>query len=467
MSRDLMLRGGLLAGTGAVAGLLVGAVGHEAGQPVSAWFLEALLLAVVFILAGALVFLRPTRTLAEVARAADRFAAGEFDVRAPGATGPGEELTHSFNTMARRVQELLGAVAAEHSRLEAVFEAATDALIALTNETTVEFLNPAAERIFHTTAERALHRPLIETVRDYELDALARRAIAGTPSAETIVISLGPERMPVRAVAVPIRNGGTWAVLLLLADLTEVTRIDQVRRDFLGNVSHELRTPLASISALVETLESGAVEPGAETEEFLRRIRQQVDGMTELVNEFLDLSRIESGALELRPEPIDLTALVQEAVGLLRTRAERLEVTIQPPESEGPVVEGDHMALLRVVSNLLDNAIKFSPCGGTVVIATRDEGELGAISVHDDGPGMAEHEVGRVFERFYKGDAARSGGGSGLGLAIVKHIVRVHGGTATVESSPGKGATFTVRLPKKFVGVTRALVPGRAPGIIR
>ena len=157
-------------------------------------------------------------------------------------------------------------------------------------------------------------------------------------------------------------------MLLMLTDLTEVQRVDQVRRDFLGNVSHELRTPLAAVSALVETLEAGAVEGKEDTEAFLRRIRQQIDRLTALVNELLDLSRIESGAIELRPEPVDLAALVAEAASLLRPRAEADRITIAGPEQPGMVVEGDRSSLLRAISNLLDNAIKYSPSGGSVTV---------------------------------------------------------------------------------------------------
>jgi len=255
--------------------------------------------------------------------------------------------------------------------------------------------------------------------------------------------------MPLRAAALPISNGGDWAVLLTLTDLTEVQRVDQVRRDFLSNVSHELRTPLAAIRALVETLDDGVDEEDAP--EFLGRIHQQVERLTSLVNELLDLSRIESGAINLDPEPVEVAALVAEAASLLRTRTEPLEVTVVF-EGEPLTVEADRPSLLRVVSNLLDNAAKWSPQGGTIHVGCEDEGELVAIQVRDEGPGIPEQDLPRVFERFYKGEASRATSGVGLGLAIVKHLVRAHGGTATVESRPGEGASFTVRLPRTFVG---------------
>ncbi|MEX1102939.1 MAG: ATP-binding protein, partial [Dehalococcoidia bacterium] len=277
-------------------------------------------------------------------------------------------------------------------------------------------------------------------------------AIGSPGDSDAMVITFGPRRAPLRAVAVPIAGGGDWAVLLVLNDLTEVQRVDQVRRDFLSNVSHELRTPLASIRAMVETLEDGGLDDRKDAEEFLTRIHQQVARLTALVNELLDLSRIESGAIDLRPEEIDAAALIAEAASLLGPRAESEGVSIVCAPDPGLLMEGDKASLLRVMSNLLDNAIKFSPRGGEIRAEARDEGDLIALSVTNEGEGIPEADLQRVFERFYKGDHSRSQGGVGLGLAIVKHVVRIHGGTAEAMSEPGQGATFTVRLPRTFVG---------------
>jgi len=455
MSRELMVRGGFLAAVAATLGLTVGIIGHQVDQPAVAWFFEAFILAGASFLAGYLLFLRPSRAIDEVARAADRIAEGDFTSEASGSHAAVSDLVYRFNSMARRVEAIIAEEEADQARLEAVFNASTDPMLAVTAEGEVAFLNQAAATLFETTAENAIGRPLMVIARDYELDQLVREALSGGEKSRTAVVAFGPDRTPLRAVAVPVRDGGAWAALLILTDLTELARIDRMRRDFLSNVSHELRTPLASIRALVETMQEGGVEPGEESQEFLRRIGLQVDRMTALVNELLDLSRIESGAVELNPEPIDLAGLVAEAAALHRPRAEQQEVKFELPEPNGLRVEADRNALLRVVNNLLDNAVKFSPCGGTVHVETRDEGDLVALSVRDEGPGIEPHELPRVFERFYKSDPSRSDSGTGLGLAIVKHTVRIHGGTASVESEPGKGATFTVRLPKKFSGTAR------------
>lgn len=448
MRRDLALRGAFVGFLGALFGAVVGLIEGTADVAGGYLFLGFLGAAIVGAVIGFLAFRRPAAAVRTVADTAGRIGEGELAERVPDANGPAGELTRAFNVMAGRVEQLFDSVAAEHARLEAVFDASGDAMVALARDTSVRFLNPAAVEVFGSPMTDAIGRSFIETARDYELDALVRRVTA-TRQPETSVVTFGANRLSIRAAALPIRDGGDWSVLLILTDLTEVQRVDAVRRDFLSNVSHELRTPLAAIRALVETMEDGV--DAEDSAEFLSRIRQQTERLTTLVNELLDLSRIESGAITLNPEPIELSALVSEAASLLRTRTEPARVKVE--YDGGPnTIEADRPSILRVVSNLLDNATKWTPEGSTIRVSTRDEGALVAICVQDEGPGIADQDIARVFERFYKGEASRTGSGVGLGLAIVKHLVRAHGGTATVESPPGEGARFTVRLPKAFVG---------------
>ncbi|MEO8539734.1 MAG: ATP-binding protein [bacterium] len=449
MRRDLAMRGALVGFLAAGGGLIVGFIERQADAPNLAYLYGIILACLAGMVAGYLAFRKPAAALRTVTEAAGHIGEGELAERVPEASGPAGDLTYSFNVMAGRIEHLFDSVAAEHARLEAVFDASSDAMVALSADTTVRFLNPAAVELFGKLMTDAIGRSFIETARDYELDSLVRRVIADRTHGETAVVSFGPNRLPLRAATLPIRDGGDWAVLLMLTDLTEVQRVDQVRRDFLSNVSHELRTPLAAIRALVETMDDGVDDEDAP--EFLRRIHQQVERLTSLVNELLDLSRIESGAINLAPEPIDVSAIVSEAASLLRPRTEPLGLKIAF-EGLPLTVEADRPSCLRIVSNLLDNATKWSPNGTTVHVGAIDEGELVALWVQDEGPGIPDQDLPRVFERFYKGEASRATAGVGLGLAIVKHLVRSHGGTATVESPPGEGARFTVRLPKSFVG---------------
>ena len=450
----LVIRGAVTGAVAAVLGLLVTSLAIKAGAEGSGWVIVVVVCAALGALAGSAALIRSAMAVGEVTKASGKLGEGNFDARVGAPYTPVGELSHAFNSMATKVQQLFEGKASEHARLEAIFAASTDAMVALAPNITVRYINPAAGEIFGVDPAAAAGRPFIETARDYELDALVRSALTNSEGSESRVITFGAGRMPLRAAAATIPDGGDWAVLLMLTDLTEVQRLDQVRRDFMGNVSHELRTPLASIRALVETMGDGPMDD-ADQAEFVRRILQQAERLTQLVNELLDLSRIESGAIDLHPEPVDLGEVAAEAASLLRVRAEANEVHIACPGVGSAVVEADRPSVLRIVSNLLDNAIKYSPPGSTISAETRDEGALVALAVHDEGPGIAEQDLGRVFERFYKGEASRSSAGVGLGLAIVKHLVRAHGGTATVESRPGEGATFTVRLPRKFVGRNR------------
>ena len=447
-----------LAGRAALASGTVGLLAASAAAVVAATVGDALWIAVTVLVmggggfAGAFLLLRPVAlSVRETAEAARALRGSSLSARAIRTTGPTAELTHEFNVMAAEIEASSRAIAAEHARLEAALAAAADGIMALDAETNVQYANPAALALLDMDEAEVVDRALIESVRDYELDALVREAVAGRDTPPPRVVPFGPDRAPLRALAVPVAEGGSWAVLLILVDLSPVQRVDHVRRDFISNVSHELRTPIAAIGALVETLELGDLEAD-EHAAFLSRIRQQVDRMALLTSELLDLSRIESGAIHLEPEQVDLSSAVAEAQAGLAPRLEACDVRIDGPTGETPSVEADRTATVRIVTNLLDNALKFSPDGSTITVAVRDEDALVAVEVCDDGPGIAAQDLDRVFERFYKAEHSRADSGAGLGLAIVKHLVQAHGGTVAARNEDGRGAAMTVRLPKRFVG---------------
>jgi len=400
---------------------------------------------------GYFAFRSPGRTVASVTTAARAIARGDLGQRIPEPVGPIAELAHDFNTMASRLQSSFDQSVTERARIEAVLAATADGMLAIGPDAIVRYLNPAAERLLRTSAETAVGRPFIASARDYELDALVRRTIAPPRASEAQVVTFGPDRTPLRAVAVPITGGGEWSVLLVLTDLTELARIDIVRRDFVANVSHELRTPLAAARALVETMEDDPEGTAAEAGLFFGKLKQQIERMTSLVNELLDLSRIESGAMELKPEDLDLREIWEETVSLLRPALDSAEMRVHIPDQQ-VIVEADRSAILRICGNLLSNAARYGGHGSTVHIDFRDDGELVAMGVRDEGPGVPPQELTRVFERFFKGENGRTSQGVGLGLAIVRHLVRAHGGTVDAESPTGGGAIFTVRLPRRFVG---------------
>lgn len=245
---------------------------------------------------------------------------------------------------------------------------------------------------------------------------------------------------------------------IAIEDLTELRRLERARRDFVANISHELRNPLASIRLLVETLEDAIDTDPEQAQTFVEKIETEVQNLTELVSEILELSRIESGQVPMSIEPIEAEQLVREVMARMLTQAQRHRVTLRTEIEQGKtLVAADSRQILRVMVNLVHNAIKFTLSGGMVVIGTRleESGSTQAFFVRDTGIGIRPEDLPRIFERFYKVDQARSkidfigpgGGGSGLGLAIARHVVEAHGGRIKAESVVGQGSTFTFMLP--------------------
>jgi two-component system phosphate regulon sensor histidine kinase PhoR len=257
----------------------------------------------------------------------------------------------------------------------------------------------------------------------------------------------------IQAFVTPFEESGTRGFLVILQDLTQVRFLQTVRRDFISNISHELRTPLASLRAIVETLQDGALEEPELAARFLDRADGEIDTMTQMVEELLELARIESGEVPLQMTETGIVDLVQVPYERIQSQADRRGIILSRDIPDDlPHVLADAERMYRVVSNLLHNAIKFTDAGGTVRIAAYAEGERPAdvtILVHDNGIGIADDDIGRIFERFYKSDRARTRGvgGTGLGLAIARHLVEAHGGRIWVNSKEGKGTTFYFTIP--------------------
>jgi two-component system phosphate regulon sensor histidine kinase PhoR len=259
------------------------------------------------------------------------------------------------------------------------------------------------------------------------------------------------------------KTGGRGAVRycyfsVVIEDLSELRRLERVRRDFIANISHELRTPLASVSLLAETLEDVIDTNPEKAQVFVERIETEVGHLNELVAELLELSRIESGRMPMNIGPVEAGMLVREIMARMLPQAQRHRVTLRTSIEQGQtIVAADSKQIARVLVNLVHNAIKFTPSGGTIIIGTRRQpgDSMQSFFVSDSGIGIAPEDLPRVFERFYKVNPARSrgnfigpgGGGSGLGLAIARHVVEAHGGDIGATSEPGKGSTFTFTLP--------------------
>jgi two-component system, OmpR family, phosphate regulon sensor histidine kinase PhoR len=385
--------------------------------------------------------------------AVQRLGSGRFDARMAGtvtATFPAElaDLADAFNSMGGNVERAVDEAQAEQARLEAVLERSADGVIAVDSDGDVRYLNPAASRLLEIAdRDRSMGRSLMAVVRDHEVAAVLQRCRA-VDGQVAEVVQLGTLRKPVEVIFLPLQGAGAWRFLGLLHDLTEVRRIEGQRRDFVSNVSHELRTPLASIKAVVEVLADGALDDEAQTRDFLKAVDHEVDRLSQLVEEMLELSRIESGVVPFHFERVYAEELCQEAVRRLAVQAEREGITLGwRVDEEMRPLQADRERLLRALINLVHNAIKYTPSGGTVDVYARDRAGTAVLGVRDSGAGIPRDEVDRIFERFYKVDRARSSKGTGLGLAIVKHTAQAHHGAVEVESTPGHGSDFRMLLP--------------------
>lgn len=388
---------------------------------------------------------RPVRLLAE---AADRVGKGDLESHLiPVSDDEMGRLTIKFNEMTVRLHDQIQALDAEHSRSSAVLEVMTDGVLILDEQGRVQQINRAAEEMFELQAAEVIGRSLIEALRNHQIQELwqSSRVRGETGS---IAVEIPGRGLYLNCIASPLGKGLPGSTLLLFQNLTRMRRLETVRQDFVSNISHELRTPLASLKALTETLQEGALDDPPAARGFLARMETEVDALTQMVEELLELTRIESGRTPLRLAPTQAERLLLAAVERLKVQAERAGLILEiDPEPNLPEVMVDARRMEQVLVNLLHNAIKFSPNGGTIRLSARRDGGWILIQVADPGIGIPADDLPRIFERFYKTDRARAGGGTGLGLAIARHLVEAHGGKIRVESKEGAGSTFSISLP--------------------
>ena len=354
-----------------------------------------------------------------------------------------EDFSNAVKTLALALRLQTSAVEAERARLAAVLDRMTDGVLIADSSGQIQFANPAAERLFETAA--IVGRRVVEVLRQHQLVETWQRS-RETGDAQEESVELPTRRRFLQLVVLPDRQTG--GSLLLVEDLTRVRRLETVRRDFISNLSHELRTPLASLKALTETLRDGALEDPKAAPRFLGRIETEVDALTQMATELLELSRIESGQVPLERKAMPAAALLFSAAERMRAQAERAGLVLRiDPVQEMTEVLADAPRLEQVLVNLIHNAVKFSPPGGEVVLGAQTDSEFVRFSVRDSGVGIPAEDLERIFERFYKADRARSGGGTGLGLSISRHLVEAHGGRIWAESTEGQGSTFYFTIP--------------------
>jgi two-component system phosphate regulon sensor histidine kinase PhoR len=402
------------------------------------------------ILAAAIIARRAAQPIKQLTQAARRIAAGELEQKIPVLTSDESgQLAKAFNEMSASLKNLVAEISDERSKLANILSNIADGVIMTDEEGRLLLANQAAELMFDFEEKKAIGKHLIETVRDYEIDRTLKSCLEMAKE-HTAQLDFGPGKRFLRVIAVPLVSERLTGSILLFQDLTELKSLQTMRRELVGNISHELRTPLAGIKAIVETLQDGAISNKKATKDFLAKIDNEVDRMMQMVAELTELSRIESSRGNLKPEMVNLNSLVEDILARFKPQAKRKSVALSAHLFNAlPLVRADQDRIYQVITNLVHNAIKFTPKNGKVNISTDLSENSVLVKVSDTGIGISKEDLPRIFERFYKADKARAGEGAGLGLAIAKHVVQEHGGNIWAESNEGKGSTFFFTLPLK------------------
>jgi two-component system, OmpR family, phosphate regulon sensor histidine kinase PhoR len=383
------------------------------------------------------------------------------------------DLAGALNETAARLDRTIRSLTDERNRSSAILGSMVEGVAVIDAKERIAFCNQAFARILSVDPAAGVGRPLLEVVRQADLVALARRAlqsgehvqgdlVIGTIAQQSFDVTVAPiPALDAQSEAGAATGGAETAgatarqdlqrgAVIVLHDISELRRLERVRQDFVANVSHEFRTPLTAIQGFSETLLGGALEDQQNNRRFLEIIRDHAQRLGRLTDDLLKLARIEAGKLELEFHPVPLADIIEScaATSLLKASQRNLSLDVEFPK-ELPAVRGDASLLREVLQNLLDNAVQYTSPGGKVSLnAARRDSEV-VVTVTDTGIGIPLADKERIFERFYRVDAARSRevGGTGLGLSIAKHIVEAHGGRIWVESAVGQGSQFHFAIP--------------------
>ena len=398
---------------------------------------------------------RISRPIEQMKKSAEQFAAGDLSHRL---NFPASEemagLADAMNQMAAQLDNRIKTIISQRNQLETVLASMLEGVIAIDGEERIVSINRAAAQLFENEPANCKNKSIQEVIRSSALQEFIRSALNNpNPAEEDITVYQNKERV-IEAKSSPLlgverKQIGT---LVLFNDVTQLRRLENMRRDFVANVSHEIKTPLTAIKGFVETLLQGKVDKAEEKERFLGIIQNHVDRLNSIVEDLLALSRIEQadGRKDINLEQVKIRDIFEAAIQLCRSKAEDKRIRIELDCEKGTRAVLDSALIEQAVVNLLDNALKYSEPQSTVLLKSQQQNSEMIISVEDHGIGIAQKHLARLFERFYRVDKSRSRnmGGTGLGLAIVKHIAQAHGGHVTVESRLGEGSRFSIHLPQ-------------------
>ncbi len=391
---------------------------------------------------------------------AKRISDGDF--RPLDLDGPQDELTDlgdALNQTAARLDREIRMLSGERNRSSAILRSMVEGVAVVDPQERMVFCNRAFSEIFNVDPSSGEGHALIEVVRNSELLSLIRKALRGEEGLQS-EIAMGIAQIQYFSVsATPVRAiepgpagtvGKITGAVVVLHDVTELRRLERVRQDFVANVSHEFKTPLTAIQGFTETLLGGALDDPKNNVRFLHIIRNHAMRLARLTDDLLKLARIEAGKMEVEFFSVGLMELIEGCAETALMKASKKQITLDIEVPSGlPAVRGDAELLKDVLQNLLDNAIQYTPAGGRIHVTASANAKDATVTVSDTGIGIPLADQERIFERFYRVDAARSreAGGTGLGLSIAKHIMEAHGGRLRVESEVGKGSKFSFSIP--------------------
>lgn len=413
-------------------------------------------LLIIFLVAFKLIY-RYTRPFESAAKVAADLANGNFHARTyEGQVDETSELSSSLNTVAKKMQDMVKAQEIQQDRLGTLIESIGSGLLLIDSRGYINLINKAYKDIFNVHSSDYLYKLYYKVLDHREITDLVEEIFMTEHKVvRECVLQIKDERKIFQAYGVPIigANDVWMGILIVFHDITEIKKLEQIRKDFVANVSHELKTPITSIKGFSETLLDGALENKETLVEFLKIILKESDRLQQLIQDLLELSKLEQHGFTLNQEHFNIIDVLDEVIKILCKKAQtkNLEITFHR-EKESIWIVGDRSRLIQVFLNLISNAISYTPNGGRVDISVLERKRDVIIKVQDTGIGIESSEIHRIFERFYRIDKARSrnSGGTGLGLAIVKHLVELHKGSIQVESQVGKGTTFAIKLKKEF-----------------
>jgi two-component system, OmpR family, phosphate regulon sensor histidine kinase PhoR len=412
---------------------------------------------VVILILGSRITVRYTKPIESATNVAIELAKGNYRARTyEESMDEAGMLSTSINILARNLQGMVKANEIQQGRLSALIENMGSGLLLINSKGQINLINRTFTEVFGVEKQAYLNRLYYEVLKHKEIsDLIEEIFMTERKLKKQMHLPIGIERRYFEVYGVPLlgTNEEWKGILLVFHDITEIKKLEQVRKDFVANVSHELKTPITSIKGFTETLLDGAKEDKEALDHFLRIILEESNRLQSLILDLLELSKIEQQGYTLSIRDVNMNQLVDEMLPILNPKAEEKNISLSfSPSANDIMIEGDFYRLKQIFINLISNALAYTLNGGKVSVTLEERADIVLVSIQDTGIGIEEEEVPRIFERFYRVDKARSrnSGGTGLGLAIVKHLVEAHKGKISVASKVGKGTTFTIELHKSF-----------------